>query len=82
MPVEGPVVIRWSRIPLLLAFSAAFVLLMQAGRWADWLVHALLGIAFALASIYTVVRFLRGQPHSTDATIGLPSSIRRWLYGE
>lgn len=74
--------VRPRNAAVLVAFCAGFILLMQAGRWADWTVHGLLALAFVSAVVYASVRLVRGQPVGTDATAGLPMSVRRWLFGE
>jgi hypothetical protein len=65
------------------AFVVTWGLLIQApGRWADWTVHLLLGLALCAGLVGAIVRLIRGQPQATDPAAGLPSSIRRWVYGE
>jgi hypothetical protein len=59
---------------------AVLALLMQMGG--DWLVRAAIWTAVIAASIYSVVRAFRGEGHTTDPTVGLPSGLRRWLIGE
>ena len=66
----------------LAAVLAVLALLMQTDQYGDWLVRAAVWTAVIAASIYSIVRAFRGQGHSTDSTVGLPSGLRRWLIGE
>ena len=67
----------WIQLAVVLALLA---LLPQAGG--DWLIRATIWAAVIAASIHSVVRAFRGQEHTTDPTVGLPSGLRRWLMGE
>ena len=67
----------WIQLAVALAVLA---LLTQMGG--DWVVRATIWAAVAAASIYSVVRAFRGQAHTIDPTVGLPSGVRRWLMGE
>ena len=67
----------WVQLVVVLGVLA---LLTQMGG--DWLVRAIIWTAVMAASIYSVVRAFRGQGHTTDPTVGLPSGLRRWLIGE
>ncbi len=75
--------IRLSGVLTLAAFLVVFWILIEAtGSSADLVVRGLIWSAVGLASVYAVVRLVRGQPHTTDMTAGLPAAIRRWLVGE
>ncbi len=74
--------IRLSGILTFLAFLVVFGLLMEGDATADLLVRTIIWIAIGGASVYALVRLVRGQRHSTDQTAGLPAAIRRWLLGE
>ena len=67
----------WIQLAVVLAVLGV---LMETGS--DWLVRAAIWTAVVAASIYIVVRAFRGQGHTTDPTVGLPSGLRRWLLGE
>ena len=67
----------WIQLAVVLGVLA---LLIQVGG--DWLIRATIWTAVVAASIYSVVRAFRGQEHTTDPTVGLPSGLRRWLMGE
>ena len=67
----------WIQLAVVLGVLA---LLTQVGG--DWLIRATIWTAVVAASIYSVVRAFRGQGHTTDPTVGLPSGLRRWLMGE
>ena len=67
----------WIQLAIVLGVLA---LLMQMG--VDWPLRATIWTAVIAASIYSVVRALRGQGHPTDPTVGLPPGLRRWLIGE
>ncbi len=58
---------------------AVLAVLMQTGGYS--LVRAAIWTAVVAASIYSVVRAFRGQEHTTDPTLGLPSGLRSWLIG-
>ena len=79
----GNPVFRPGAALLTVAFVVAWGLLIQApGRWADWVVHALLGLVLCAGVVAAIVRLIRGQPQAADPLAGLPSSVRRWVYGE
>ena len=63
-------------------FAVGFLLLLQAERSGDLLIRSLIWSAILLATGYEVVRLWRGKAHSTDQTAGMPSKLRRWLFGE
>jgi hypothetical protein len=67
----------WIQLAVVLAMLA---LLIQMGG--AWLIRATIWTAVIALSIYSVVRAFRGQGHTTDPTVGLPSGLRRWLMGE
>jgi hypothetical protein len=67
----------WIHFAVVLAVLA---LLTQMGG--VWLIRAAIWTAVITSSIYSVVRAVRGQGHTTDPTVGLPSGLRRWLMGE
>ena len=67
----------WIQLAVVLGVLA---LLTQTGG--VWLVRATIWTAVIAASIYSVVRAFRGQEHTIDPTVGLPSGLRRWLMGE
>jgi hypothetical protein len=79
---ERQVSIRLSGVVTLLAFLVVFGLLIEAGAADDLLVRAIIWLAVTLASVYTFVRLIRGQSHTTDQTVELPAAIRQWLIGE
>ena len=67
----------WIQLGVVLGVLA---LLTQIGG--GWIVSATIWTAVAAASLYSVVRAFRGQAHTMDPTVGLPSGLRRWLMGE
>lgn len=69
----------WLQLALVIAVLA---LLLQTDGNGDLLLRMLIGGAVLAASVYAVVRLWRGEPHTTDQTVGLPASIRRWMFGE
>ncbi len=69
----------WLQLALAMAVLA---LLMQTDRNGDLLLRTLIGVAALAASVYVIVRLFRGEQPTTDQTVGLPASIRRWMFGE